>query len=386
MRRRWPCLEAFEQGRSGGSSGSSFFSPATIQSVSDQAAGISRLPSGQVSLLGLPSTTFPEAHQAIQFADVVLQEAGITQGLRAAQEAAQEASRVGFFDVFRDIGSRVISTIGGLGEAAVDVAGEVVTATIEDTVPAVVEALSTQLGSAILSGVGIEPAVVATAAPQARTPTAERALVPRAPSPAGAAMADQEEIEIIEAGIVPAAAVGGLITGGARLASRLPQALQSLRRFLPEIGAGAAGGLAGELLGRLDPRGNGGAVVESGQVSRGINLGSGSLYHFTPLRVRFDEKTGEPRQVGGNRVPNSLTLVEDPETGRLEFFVFAGKPTHFSKIGKYPRARASYHRHVTHHKGKHKAKAPYTKHGVHLTQKQLKAGFGGKAAQSRARR
>lgn len=44
----------------------------------------------------------------------------------------------------------------------------------------------------------------------------------------------------------------------------------------------------------------------------------------------------------GRVIPNSLTLATDP-LGNLAFFVHAGKPTHFSKIGKFPRARRHHH-------------------------------------------
>ncbi len=50
----------------------------------------------------------------------------------------------------------------------------------------------------------------------------------------------------------------------------------------------------------------------------------------------------------GRVMPNSLTLAQDP-LGNLAFFVHAGKPTHFSKIGKYPRAR-HHHGHPRHHR------------------------------------
>ncbi len=50
----------------------------------------------------------------------------------------------------------------------------------------------------------------------------------------------------------------------------------------------------------------------------------------------------------GRVLPNSLTLATDP-LGNLAFFVHAGKPTHFSKIGKFPRAR-HHHGHPVHHR------------------------------------
>ncbi|MEE9282158.1 MAG: hypothetical protein V3V67_18480 [Myxococcota bacterium] len=121
--------------------------------------------------------------------------------------------------------------------------------------------------------------------------------------------------------------------------------------------------------------GNGAATV-----SRGIRLGP-ELHHTTAIRTRFDPKTGAARQVGGTRVANSITLMQDPQSGRLDFFVFAGAPTHFSKLGKFPRARKA----STTARRRAPKKVKVTRHGIHLTPKQIKAGFGGRQAQIAAR-
>lgn len=67
----------------------------------------------------------------------------------------------------------------------------------------------------------------------------------------------------------------------------------------------------------------------------GISMGgmAPGFFHATPT---------------GRVIPNSLTLATDP-LGNLAFFVHAGKPTHFSKIGKYPRRR-HHHGHPRHHR------------------------------------
>ncbi len=74
--------------------------------------------------------------------------------------------------------------------------------------------------------------------------------------------------------------------------------------------------------------GNGNGLEAIGR--RGIRLAGPSpgLYHSTRT---------------GRRVPNNIALAQDPESERVDFFVFAGDPTHFKKIGKYPRARRHHH-------------------------------------------
>ena len=52
-----------------------------------------------------------------------------------------------------------------------------------------------------------------------------------------------------------------------------------------------------------------------------------TLFHVTPA---------------GRITPNSLTLVADGQGG-MSFFVNAGRPTHFSRIGKWPRSRRHHH-------------------------------------------
>lgn len=50
----------------------------------------------------------------------------------------------------------------------------------------------------------------------------------------------------------------------------------------------------------------------------------------------------------GRRIANSLTLVGD-EFGGMAFVVDAGRPTHFSKIGRYPKRRSHHHHNGRHH-------------------------------------
>ncbi len=46
----------------------------------------------------------------------------------------------------------------------------------------------------------------------------------------------------------------------------------------------------------------------------------------------------------GRVLPNTITLVNDG-LGNMAFMVDAGRPTHYSKIGRYPRRRAHHHHH-----------------------------------------
>jgi len=108
-------------------------------------------------------------------------------------------------------------------------------------------------------------------------------------------------------------------------------------------GAGALGGLQmASNLGPLDllpewAGGTPGAVVTAPQAPRrgGISMGgvAPGFFHATPT---------------GRVLPNSRTLATDP-LGNLAFFVHAGKPTHFSKIGRYPKRR-HHHGHPRHHR------------------------------------
>jgi len=69
-----------------------------------------------------------------------------------------------------------------------------------------------------------------------------------------------------------------------------------------------------------------------GGMNGGIS-GSASLYHTTPM---------------GNRRPNRMSLQADPESGRMDFFVYAGIPTAWSKITLKKPHR---HGHPRHHRG-----------------------------------
>ncbi len=201
----------------------------------------------------------------------------------------------------------------------------------------------------------------------------------------------QELLQLVGLAEPPAAAVTGQVAG--RDLTAILEALGG--GGLPEVLRGAAAKGVGpggsELISTFADLlgfGDGGAITRGdggGAIARGIRLASepGGMFHTTAVRTRFDPKTGAPRQVGGNRAANTLTLVQDPTTRRMEFFVHAGKPTHFSKLGKFPRARSSPTR-----KARSRRRTPKGDgrgHGVHLTKKQIRAGFGGKRAQIAAR-
>lgn len=59
------------------------------------------------------------------------------------------------------------------------------------------------------------------------------------------------------------------------------------------------------------------ATVRRGMYIAGTTPG---LWHTTPSRVRFDEKTGQPRETGLNRTPNRISLAQDDASGDLQFF------------------------------------------------------------------
>ncbi len=156
-------------------------------------------------------------------------------------------------------------------------------------------------------------------------------------------------------------------------------------------GGGEEGALRDLLLGR---NGNGGAAPGRARMPSGIVIGGTcpGLWHTTRVRTVFDSKTGAARQVGGNRTPNRLSLVQD-DSGDLQLFA----PVEIKRIGfKFrsamtgnPRARTHVHR-VRHRAHRRRArrtsprrKIRATSHGHHLTARQLAAGFGGKAAMRR---
>ncbi len=97
------------------------------------------------------------------------------------------------------------------------------------------------------------------------------------------------------------------------------------------------------------------------------------LWHTTAVRPLYDRHTGQfLRNVGGNRVSNRVSLVQD-DSGAIEF-VSPVKATWSLKYKSRGRRRStpsrkSYHRRSSRKRG----------HRHSLTRKQLAAGFGGKS-------
>jgi len=135
---------------------------------------------------------------------------------------------------------------------------------------------------------------------------------------------------------------------------------------LPEIGAGgpAEGGMTMER-----PAG-----VTGQRTAMYIGGNCPGLWHTTELKPLFDKNSGVfLRNVGGNRVANRVSLVQD-DSGALEFF---GPLKATFTLKHKPRRR--YHTHSYRHKGRaHKRVAAKTGHRHKYTRKQLAAGFGGK--------
>jgi len=104
------------------------------------------------------------------------------------------------------------------------------------------------------------------------------------------------------------------------------------------------------------------------------------LWHNTKIRPLYDHHTGAfIRNVGGNRVANRVSLVQD-DSGALEFF---GPLKATFTLKHKPRRRHHHHRARRHHHHKrvsahHHHRRRHHHHGG-LTTKQLKAGFGGKS-------
>ena len=123
--------------------------------------------------------------------------------------------------------------------------------------------------------------------------------------------------------------------------------------------------------------GNGGnGRTNVGTTSLYIGGSCPGLWHTTPVRVVYNPKTGEPRQVGGNRRSNTVSMVQD-DSGALQF-VAEVKPTWSLKKKVNPARRHHHHRRkaVRHH---HHRRRVTSGHRHSLTRKQLAAGFGGKA-------
>ena len=132
----------------------------------------------------------------------------------------------------------------------------------------------------------------------------------------------------------------------------------------------------------LFPRGGNGGNGGNGSFSAGagssirIAGNCAGLWHRTPVRVRYDSTTGEPRQVGGNERANPISLAQS-DTGALQFFA----PVKSKGWELVHKARRRHHHHprkrVAHHHHPRRRVAHHHHHG--LTKKQLAAGFGGKS-------
>lgn len=118
---------------------------------------------------------------------------------------------------------------------------------------------------------------------------------------------------------------GGGSAGGVFQTSQATEPDQvSLAELIKQFFPGATGGPLGFPSG---PQLTGGGEMPATQLPS-IFMGSApSAFHVTPA---------------GRIVPNSLTLMADGQGG-MAFFVHAGRPTHFSKIGKWPRAKRHHH-------------------------------------------
>ena len=164
----------------------------------------------------------------------------------------------------------------------------------------------------------------------------------------------------------------------------------------PGVGAAGPEGFLSDIRARMRARAGNGAVALSGgggQVTAGttsmyIGGNCPGLWHTTPVRVVYDRNTGQPRQVGGNTRANRVSLVQN-DLGQLEFVA----PVKASWSLKYKARRrgttkrrkrlAAGHHH--HHPKRKRLSAGKHRHHPKLTHKQALAGFGGKAAQRRAR-
>lgn len=151
----------------------------------------------------------------------------------------------------------------------------------------------------------------------------------------------------------------------------LPAVQPGARRGPPEIGAGPPqlGNGNGAAGGRLQTTGARTAMYIAGNCP--------GLWHTTPVRPLYDRHTGQfLRDVGGNRVANRVSLVQD-DSGALEF-VSPVKATWSLKYKSRGRARRTYRKKMSYSKSYHRAPRKRG-HRHSLTRKQLSAGFGGKA-------
>jgi len=136
---------------------------------------------------------------------------------------------------------------------------------------------------------------------------------------------------------------------------------------LPEVGAGPPA-----------LNGGGGTQLRTTGARTAMHIGGNcpGLWHTTPFRSIFSKSTGEfLRQVGGNRVANRVSLVQD-DSGALEFV----SPVKATWSLKYKTRRHHYHHRRAPAKHHHHRRARRkTGHRHSLTRKQLAAGFGGKS-------
>ena len=130
------------------------------------------------------------------------------------------------------------------------------------------------------------------------------------------------------------------------------------------------------------PPSNGGAL-SGGRMQQSLYIAGScaGLWHDTPVYTRYDPVTGVPRQVGGNRRANPISIAQDA-SGALQFFAPVA-PSGWRLKYKTRRARHHHHRKRAvrhhHHRKKRVAHHHHRRRGAHgLTAKQLKAGFGGK--------
>jgi len=162
--------------------------------------------------------------------------------------------------------------------------------------------------------------------------------------------------------------VGGLVRGQDPLGEGFPPppGSERLDRLQPEIGAGPP------VL-----NGGGGQQLRTTGARTAMHIAGNcpGLWHTTPFRSIFSPSTGEfLRQVGGNRVANRVSLVQD-DSGALEFV----SPVKATWSLKYKTRRHHHHRRAPAKHHYHRKARRKTGHRHSLTRKQLAAGFGGKS-------
>ncbi len=135
----------------------------------------------------------------------------------------------------------------------------------------------------------------------------------------------------------------------------------------PEIGAGPVQGPVQPGTAQLRTTGAKTAMYIAGNCP--------GLWHTTAVRPLFDRHTGAfLRNVGGNRVSNRVSLVQD-DSGALEFV----SPVKATWSLKYKSRRSSRRSSTRSSKSYHRRSSRKRGHRHSLTRKQLAAGFGGKS-------